>query len=58
MFSVSTPFSRTWLPSSLRMALLTLLAARVLDEKLKRENNAKLHPGMASARKRARHSNT
>ncbi|XDG01345.1 hypothetical protein ABKA04_000960 [Annulohypoxylon sp. FPYF3050] len=30
---------------------------RVLDEKLKRERNDKLHPASASGRKRARHSN-
>ncbi|KAL7626456.1 hypothetical protein AAE478_003228 [Parahypoxylon ruwenzoriense] len=30
---------------------------RVLDEKLKRERNEKLHPATGSARKRARHSN-
>ncbi|KAI8962825.1 hypothetical protein F5Y11DRAFT_321752 [Daldinia sp. FL1419] len=30
---------------------------RVLDEKLKRERNDKLHPAMGSGRKRARHSN-
>ncbi|KAI1661823.1 hypothetical protein F4813DRAFT_174351 [Daldinia decipiens] len=30
---------------------------RVLDEKLKRERNDKLHPASGSARKRARHSN-
>ncbi|KAK0630963.1 hypothetical protein B0T17DRAFT_487465 [Bombardia bombarda] len=29
---------------------------RVLDEKLKRERNEKMHPGPSSARKRARHS--
>ncbi|KXX79137.1 hypothetical protein MMYC01_204159 [Madurella mycetomatis] len=30
---------------------------RVLDDKLKRERNEKLHPGQGSARKRPRHSN-
>ncbi|ORY70029.1 uncharacterized protein BCR38DRAFT_98074 [Pseudomassariella vexata] len=30
---------------------------RVLDEKLKRENQSKMHPATGSARKRARHSN-
>jgi hypothetical protein len=31
---------------------------RVLDEKLKRERNEKMHPGPSSARKRPRHSST
>ncbi|KAK4160677.1 hypothetical protein QBC43DRAFT_219272 [Cladorrhinum sp. PSN259] len=31
---------------------------RVLDEKLKRERNEKMHPGSSSARKRPRHSTT
>ncbi|CAJ2507080.1 Uu.00g082660.m01.CDS01 [Anthostomella pinea] len=31
---------------------------RVLDEKLKRERNEKMHPATGSVRKRARHSNT
>ncbi|KAK3368722.1 hypothetical protein B0H63DRAFT_529088 [Podospora didyma] len=34
------------------------LLTRVLDEKLKRERNEKLHPGPSSARKRPRHSST
>lgn len=32
------------------------IAARVLDDKLKRERNDKMHPSTASGRKRARHS--
>ncbi|KAK3681619.1 hypothetical protein B0T22DRAFT_485100 [Podospora appendiculata] len=35
-----------------------LSTARVLDEKLKRERNEKMHPSPSSARKRPRHSST
>lgn len=36
--------------------LLTVHIARVLDDKLKRERNEKMHPATGSGRKRARHS--
>lgn len=45
-----------WLSNCL-VSSSSSLTARVLDEKLKRETNAKMHPGAASARKRPRHSN-
>lgn len=39
------------------MALTNYFLARVLDEKLKRERNEKLHPAQGSGRKRPRFSN-
>jgi hypothetical protein len=52
---LSSSFCAMWFCKNVP-GLLTHSTARVLDDKLKRESNAKMHPASGSVRKRPRHS--